>query len=233
VNARHAALVLQAAAVLLQYPDERHRGQWPVVRDAVAGLPAGVPRDRLRAFLDGAEPRDPRDLAEHYVQVFDRRRRCCLYLTWWSDGETRRRGASLAALKERYRAAGVVLDSGELPDYLPVVCEYAATADLEDGLALLAEHRPGVELLRLALVDVDTPYAALLEALCALLPGPSPRDRAEAQRLARTGPPVEEVGLEPFSGAPVHAAAGATAPGHAPGGPVDLTLSDPVSGARR
>lgn len=128
--------------------------------------------------------------------MFDRRRRCCLYLTWWTDGETRRRGAALAALKQRYRAARVELESGELPDFLPVVLEYAATADLADGLALLQEHRAGVELLRLALRDVGTPYAAVVEAVCALLPGPSPADVAAARALARSGPPREQVGLE-------------------------------------
>jgi nitrate reductase delta subunit len=128
--------------------------------------------------------------------VFDRGRRCCLYLTWWSDGETRRRGGALAALKQRYRAAGVELDTTELPDFLPAVLEYAATADLADGLALLQEHRAGIELLRLALLDAATPYAPPVEAVCALLPGPSPADVAAAKALARSGPPREQVGLE-------------------------------------
>lgn len=76
--------------------------------------------------------------------------------------------------------------------------EYAATADLADGLALLKEHRPGLELLRLALADAGSPYYAVVEAICSLLPGASPQDRAAALRLARTGPPQETVGLEPF-----------------------------------
>jgi nitrate reductase delta subunit len=158
----------------------------------------------LLSFLDSADATTPFDHARHYVSVFDTRRRCCLYLTWWSDGETRRRGASLAALKQRYRAAGVELGSSELPDFLPVVLEYAALTDLADGLALLQEHRAGVELLRLALLDAGTPYAAVLEAVCSLLPGPSPADVAAAKALARTGPPSEQVGLEPapFSAAP-------------------------------
>jgi nitrate reductase molybdenum cofactor assembly chaperone NarJ/NarW len=190
------AVVLQAASVCLQYPDESVREMLPLVRGAVDGLPAGRPRERLTAFLQHAVATPAGALAEHYVEVFDRRRRCCLYLTWWSDGETRRRGGALAALKQRYRAAGVELDTGELPDFLPAVLEYTATADLADGLALLQEHRAGLELLRLALIDADTPYAAPVEAVCALLPGPSPADVAAAKALARSGPPREQVGLE-------------------------------------
>ena len=191
----HAA-VLQAASVCLLYPDDAVLAALPLVRRTVDELPPGAPRERLAAFLDHAQSVAPGELGRHYVSIFDTRRRCCLYLTWWTDGETRRRGSSLAALKARYRAAGVEWDSTELPDFLPAVLEYAATADLTDGLALLQEHRAGIELLRLALLDADTPYAAAVEAVCALLPGPSPADVAAAKALARNGPPREQVGLD-------------------------------------
>ena len=200
-ESRAQPVVLQAASVCLQYPDERVLAAVPVVRRAVDELAEGRPRERLTTFVDWAAVTSPGELARHYVEVFDTRRRCCLYLTWWTDGETRRRGAALAALKSRYRSAGVELDSTELPDFLPVVLEFAATADLAAGLELLQKYRAGLELLRLALLDVATPYAALLEAICALLPGPSPADVAEAKALARSGPPTEQVGLElaPFA----------------------------------
>jgi len=172
------------------------------VTTAVAALPQGRPWTALSGFLQHLARTPARELAEHYVATFDRRRRCCLYLTWWTDGETRRRGQSLALLKERYRSRGLELRSSELPDYLPVVLEYAATGALADGLALLQEHRAGVELLRLALRDARSPYADVVEAVCALLPGPSPQDRAAAQRLAQAGPPTEAVGLEPYALAP-------------------------------
>ena len=196
LHAGEQAVVLQAASICLSYPDGSVREMLPLVRGAVDGLPEGRPRERLTAFLRHVTDIAPGRLAEHYVEVFDRRRRCCLYLTWWSDGETRRRGGSLVALKQRYQAAGVELDSPELPDFLPAVLEYGATADLADGLALLQEHRAGIELLRLALLDAATPYAAPVEAVCALLPGPSPADVAAAKALARSGPPREQVGLE-------------------------------------
>ena len=76
------------------------------------------------------------------------------------------------------------------------MAEFAATVDLAAGLELLQEHRAGLELLRLALLDAGTPYAAPVEAVCALLPGTSPADVAAAKALARTGPPREQVGLD-------------------------------------
>jgi nitrate reductase delta subunit len=199
---RDERLVLQAASVLLQYPDGGLHADLPVVAAAVESLRRGTPRARLGAFIGYVRTTARTDLERHYVETFDLRRRCCLYLTWWTDGETRRRGMALARLKDRYRAHGLELASAELPDFLPVVLEFAAIGDLPDGLNLLQEHRAGIELLRLALTDAGTPYVAPVEAVCALLPGPSPADRAAAMRLARTGPPREAVGLEPFSIAP-------------------------------
>jgi nitrate reductase delta subunit len=190
------AVVLQAASVCLQYPDDTVLPTFPLVRSAVEALPGGRARERLTAFLDAAAATPPARMTRHYVEVFDQRKRCCLYLTWWTDGETRRRGGSLAALKGRYRAAGVELTGTELPDFLPAVLEFAATADLAVGLALLQEHRAGIELLRLALLDAGTPYAGPVEAVCALLPGPSPADVGAAKALARNGPPRELVGLD-------------------------------------
>jgi nitrate reductase delta subunit len=187
------------ASHLLSYPDEDLQKRLPLLADAVASLSAGPARAGFERFLAHVTATAARDLAEHYVSTFDRRRRCCLYLTWWTDGETRRRGHALAALKERYRLGGLELGNRELPDYLPVVLEYAATGDLADGLAVLQEQRAGLELLRIALEEGGSPYSDVVAAVCSLLPGPSPRDRAAAMQLARVGPPQEMVGLEPFT----------------------------------
>jgi nitrate reductase delta subunit len=193
-------IVLQAASVLLQYPDARVREALPAVRAALATLPRGVPSRRLLDLVADLEATDAGELEERYVAVLDRKRKCCLYLTWWTDGETRRRGLSLARLKQLYRSRGVELLPGELPDYLPVVLEFAATADLELGLRVLQENRAGLELLRLALLEAASPYVAALEAVCALLPGVSPADEATARALARGGPPGELVGLDGYGG---------------------------------
>jgi nitrate reductase delta subunit len=190
------AVVDQAASVLLQYPDQRVLEHVPVVRAALAELPRHPARDRLLQFLDHLHQMEPVALATRYVDDFDFRRRSCLYLTYYADGDTRRRGVGLERLKRRYRQAGLQMHPGELPDFLPVVLEFtAATRDRE----VLAEHRPALELLRLALKDAGSPYAPVIEALCATLPGPSPKDREAILALAASGPPREEVGLEPYS----------------------------------
>ena len=76
--------------------------------------------------------------------------------------------------------------------------DLAALAPPGHGAALLAEHRPAIELLRLSLHDLHSPYAHVLDALAAELPALSVTERAEVARLAREGPPEEAVGLEPY-----------------------------------
>jgi len=190
-------VVLQAAAHLLDYPDAAWRERLPLVRSALEST-GGAAARKLIAFLDQASSTPMVDACSHYVDVFDFKNRHSLYLTWWLDGDTRRRGASLVELKAVFRDAGFLFTEAELPDYLPVVLEFVAASG---DLGLLLRHRPGLELLRLALAEHGTAYASVLEAVCSTLPGASPKDRAAARALASAGPPRETVGLDPDTAA--------------------------------
>ena len=151
------------------------------------------------ALIDYLEATPLAQLSADYVSTFDLRRRCCLYLTYYAFGDTRKRGVALLTFKQAYRNAGVELTADELPDHLCVLLEFAATADFETGRLLLLQHRAGVELLRLALGDAESPYVAALNAICATLPSLGGDDRQAVSRLAAEGPPAEAVGLEPFA----------------------------------
>jgi nitrate reductase delta subunit len=105
---------------------------------------------------------------------------------------------ALLRLKKLYRAAGLPMDSAELPDHLTVMLAFAALAAPEQGRALLAEHRAAIELLRLSLHDLGSPYADVLDAIAAGLAPLTVSERSEVARLAREGPPEEAVGLEPY-----------------------------------
>lgn len=186
----------QVASWTLGYPDEALIGQVPVLRAALAEQPGAHPGlGELVDHLD-ATPLDV--LQSTYVELFDLDRKHALHLSYWTEGDTRRRGEVLGRFKTAYRASGFLVDTaGELPDHLSMVLEFAAVADLAAGSELLLDFRPALELLRLALLDRGTPYAGALAAVCATLPGESPTDRRGAMALA--GPPAPEaVGLEPY-----------------------------------
>jgi nitrate reductase molybdenum cofactor assembly chaperone NarJ/NarW len=193
----HRVLALRSVGLLLAYPDQDLLDRTELLHQVAARLPAAMAA-RLSRFLDHLESAPLADLQSSYVDTFDLRRRCCLYLTYYAFGDTRRRGMALLRFTDAYRRAGAVRADEELADHLGVVCEFAA-AQLGPGLELLAEHRVGIEMLRLALEEADSPYLDVVEALRAALPDPAPADLDRALDLARSGPPAEQVGLEPFA----------------------------------
>jgi nitrate reductase molybdenum cofactor assembly chaperone NarJ/NarW len=197
---RDARVVHQVASWCLSYPDEEFLRRLPMLGAAVDGLPAaGTAQNGLRAFLHHAAATSLGIQQRSYVDLFDLSRKHALYLSYWTDGDTRRRGEVLGRFKQRYRASGFLVDThGELTDFLPLVLEYAAIADPVDGPVLLQEYRASIELLRFALIEADTPYAGVIEAVCSTLPGVSPADRAAVHRMAAAGPPREEVGLDAY-----------------------------------
>jgi nitrate reductase molybdenum cofactor assembly chaperone NarJ/NarW len=196
-RSREFSRTMRLASLALGYPD----GQWwrdiPLMDTAVGSL-SGAPQAALRRYL-GAVARLGQGAAQRtYVDTFDLRRRCCLYLTYYSCGDTRKRGMAMLQFTAAYRAAGFELTAAELPDHLAVLCEFTAAVP-ERGRALFRRHRAGLELLRTALDEVQSPWLHAVDAIRAVLPEAAPRDLQRALELARTGPPAEEVGLEPFA----------------------------------
>jgi nitrate reductase delta subunit len=190
-------VALQACSLLLAYPEPALLEQLPLLLAAVADLEDEVGRP-LTSFCEHLQATPLHQLQLDYVDTFDLRRRCCLYLTYFSHGDTRKRGMALLRFSHAYGSSGMEFTGGDLPDHLPVVCEFAATGDAVLGLRLLAESRAGLELIRAALGEARSPYLGLLDAVCATLPPATRHDLDKARLLAVTGPPEEEVGLEPY-----------------------------------
>lgn len=187
-------LVWQSAALLLAYPDDGHSQRL----DAVEGLRAhitGSPGELIAETAAALREKDLMQAATEYVDTFDLRKRTTMYLTYWTAGDTRNRGAEMLTFATAYRAAGVTPPGHEAPDHLPVVLEFAATVDPEAGRRLLTAHRVPLDVLRQALMDAASVYAPAVDAVCATLPTVA---EEAARRLLIAGPPAEAVGLQPF-----------------------------------
>jgi nitrate reductase molybdenum cofactor assembly chaperone NarJ/NarW len=189
------------ASVLLQYPTMALFDGAGELGAAASAAPRASQRP-FGIFLEWLSRSSPDTVARHYVDTFDLRRRCALYLTYYRYGDTRRRGMAMLEFTAAYRAAGFELGGfepagSELPDYLPLVLDFAALHPR--GEKLLRAHRAELELLLRGLRDAESPYAGVVEAVCAGLPAPRRVDLALVRRLSESGPPAEEVGLEPFA----------------------------------
>lgn len=200
MSSRHVADAWQIVSLLLDYPDETLIERLPMLRGVVSDLPARVaePLSRLLDHL-GAEPLG--QAQRDYVETFDVTRKCCLHLTFFTHGDTRKRGVALVQFKQAYRRHGVEIGEQELPDHLCVLLEFGALHDADTAWKLLNDHRVGIELLHRALKRKESPWADGIRALRATLPTLKGDDEQALAALIAQGPPSEDVGLDtaPYS----------------------------------
>ncbi|EME19684.1 nitrate reductase molybdenum cofactor assembly chaperone [Rhodococcus triatomae] len=195
---REHRVVWQAASLLLAYPDDEHRARLATVDELIALLPheAAAP---LVTSIRALREQSDLDAATAYVETFDLRRRTTLLLTYWTDGDTRNRGAAILRFADTYRASGARPPGDESADHLAVVLEFAATVDPDSGGRLLAANRTAIDMLHEQLSDSGSPYAGVLGAVADTLPPAGELERRRARELALSGPPAEAVGLQPFT----------------------------------
>ena len=194
------------AAQCLVYPEQAFIDRYDELVKLATRLEPKL-RNPLLAFLAIATEMPLNKLQEHYVEIFDMRRKCSLFLTSWTHGDTRNRGMALVYFIEIYKRCGLVLSPEELPDHLAVVLEFAALENPHEGDLLLGEHQAPILLIKDALHKSGSIYAGVLDAVVESLPVMTPEIEARAKALAIAGPPKEFVGLsgavavalEPFS----------------------------------
>lgn len=161
---------LRACALLIGYPDASLRGLLPDLRTALhdeAALSASRLAE-LDALIDTLLQQPPLEGEAAYVELFDRGRSTSLHLFEHVHGDSRDRGPAMIDLAQTYEKAGLFLSAGELPDYLPVVLEFASTQPPREARAFLAEMTHILNALFTALVKRESRYASVVGALIEL-----------------------------------------------------------------
>ncbi|GAX91403.1 nitrate reductase molybdenum cofactor assembly chaperone [Effusibacillus lacus] len=168
-------LTFQLVSLLLQYPDEEwlHPEELRELACQVENRPAA---ELINRFVSYLETEDLNDFTEKYVNTFDFNPKTNLYLTYSASGEERERGEVLVRIKEFYKEAGFEVSAEELPDYLPMILEFASVAPMEPTLKALKDFRQAIQNLQAELDKSGSPYAWLIQA-CLL----------EADRLDQLG----------------------------------------------
>ena len=154
--------------MLLQYPTTALFDGISELDAAAAQASPRASREAFARFLLWLRATPPTEVGQHYVETFDLRRRCALYLTYYRYGDTRKRGMSMLTFKTAYRAAGLIPATTSCP----TTCPWCSTSPRSPraGKSLLRAHRADLELLRRALDQAATPYVDVVAAVCALLP---------------------------------------------------------------
>ncbi len=164
---RPMAMTLRVMAALLAYPDARLREALPALGEALHAE-AALGGDRLAeigALLAALGRGDPLDAEAAYVELFDRGRATSLHLFEHVHGDSRDRGPAMIDLAQTYAKAGLELGPGELPDFLPVVLEFASTQPPREARAFLGEIAHILKAIFSALLKRDSRYASVPGAL--------------------------------------------------------------------
>ncbi len=157
----------KALSALLTYPTGDLVADAAEIRTLLdaEGLVSAEARHGLEALLDDLATADLYDLQERYVDLFDKTRRCSLYLFEHVHGESRDRGQAMVDLAALYARGGLTPDANELPDYLPLFLEYLATRPLEEARGLLGDVNHILSAVEEKLAKRDTTYAAIFAAI--------------------------------------------------------------------
>ena len=157
----------RALARLLCYPSAGLRGALPEIRAALNAESRLTPKRRsaIDALFKDLSSGDELEIEASYVQTFDRGRAQSLHLFEHVHGDSRDRGQAMVDLAATYAQAGMHLEGGELPDFLPIALEFASTQPDATADAFVAEFAHILNLIHSALARHGSRYAAVLAAI--------------------------------------------------------------------
>ena len=191
---RHpGAITLRVLAGLLAYPDAALRAHLGEVGPLLQadGVLSVSRRAELEQWTAQLARKDPLEVESAYVELFDRGRQTSLHLFEHVHGDSRDRGPAMIDLAETYAKAGLLLNEGELPDYLPAVLEFASTQPPQGAKGFLSEIAHLLNAILAALRARDSGYGCVIAALLDLA-----GQRAQAVPIAPE-PPLDESWAEP------------------------------------
>ncbi len=158
---------LRVMAALLTYPSKELQGAADELKAALKSETFVGPKtlSGLNQLIDYVAETDLMELEESYVLFFDRTRSLSLNLFEHVYGDSRNRGEAMVELQKTYDAHGLMLDSGELPDFLPAFLEFLSMLAPEAAREELGRPLHVITVLAERLEKRKSPYAIVLRAL--------------------------------------------------------------------
>ena len=116
----------------------------------------------LREFISWLQLHGLTGIQQVYVQTFDMVPEHDLHMTHHIHGDSRDRGPAFIDLTEHFKANGLEMKDGEIPDYLPLLLEYVSTLGDDECRFFLADVGKILAILADNLEKADSPYAKLV-----------------------------------------------------------------------
>jgi nitrate reductase molybdenum cofactor assembly chaperone NarJ/NarW len=157
--------VFLCTSYLLSYPDEEWANSLDDCLEAIHTVQNDAIVNNITAFIHHIQTIPARQRMEQYVETFDFGKKTNLYVTYMNTGEQRERGLELLQLKQHYKAAGFDTTDQELPDYLPLMLEFAAYAEQQYVVPLFETYANNIDEIRKQLAAIGSPYTAIFNAI--------------------------------------------------------------------
>lgn len=161
--------VLGICSYLLSYPDEMFQQSLAEIEHEIAQLPAHKMTASLQTFCTEAEKLPLPALIDTYVYTFDFGKKTNLYVTYMTSGEQRERGQDLLYLKSHYKQHGFSATDAELPDYLPLMLEFAGQVETAAFQPIFAKYYANVREISDNLHAQNNVYRHVLAAIVSAL----------------------------------------------------------------
>lgn len=151
----------KAMSFLLEYPTQELHANLGELAQAVRQDPEMLDEERstVLALLDHMAATDLIELQAEYVKTFDLVADHSLHLTHHLFGDDKNRGPALIDLTEMYKEYGLDKSTNELPDYLPLVLEFASQLDDSEARVFLSDTAKILKVLADNLRKADSPWA--------------------------------------------------------------------------
>ncbi|XJZ28847.1 nitrate reductase molybdenum cofactor assembly chaperone [Bacillota bacterium Lsc_1132] len=157
--------VFQICSYLLTYPDKSFQDSLTDLEVEINELSAGKIKLELEQFIAAAKKLSIDEFIHTYVYTFDFGKKTNLYVTYMTSGEQRERGVDLLYLKNYYKLHGFEATDLELPDYLPLMLEFAGQVDGETLNPVFERYYENVIEIRDRLTEQNNLYRHVLEAV--------------------------------------------------------------------
>ena len=170
--------IYKILSVLLEYPEQELIDNLPEIKAWVDDTSEIDKEERsmLQTYLNRLEDKSLIELQAEYVNTFDMNPEQSLHLTHHLFGDDKNRGPALIDLGELYKDYGVEVSesANELPDYLPLILEFAAYLDGNESTVFLSDAKKVFGVLTDNLKKTASPYADLVSIIA---------DRASLTRI--------------------------------------------------
>ncbi|KOP83016.1 nitrate reductase molybdenum cofactor assembly chaperone [Cytobacillus solani] len=155
----------QVCSYLLSYPNKEFLDSIDDLNEDIDSPTFPFIKEELLKFIQKCKQMSPSELISVYINTFDFGKKTNLYVTYMSNGEQRERGMDLLFLKNYYKIHGFDITDQELPDYLPIMLEFASHVDQETIMPVFSRYFASIKEISENINPEDNHYGHIMKAI--------------------------------------------------------------------